>query len=427
MKVLIADKFEKSGIEGLKAAGCEVIFEPDLKDDTLVEAIRKTGAEVLVVRSTAVNEAMLEAGKLSLVVRAGAGYNTIDVNAASRRGIYVSNCPGKNSVAVAELAFGMIVALDRRIPDNVVELRGGKWNKKEYSSKSKGLNGQTLGILGFGSIGQEMAKRALAFGMNLVIWSEIGVRVDRDAIPVDLPLLLQFRPSSPAIIAERITVANSPVEVAEKCDILTIHVAAGPLTKNLVNEEVISHLKPGAYLINTARADVLDYKALAKAVKEKNLRVALDVYPGEPAGATAEFTSPILGLPGVYGTHHIGASTDQAQEAIAAETVRIVETFKDTGRVPNVVNLAKKTPATYTMIVRHKDRPGVLACVFGKLARAGINAQETENIIFESAEAAIARINIDREVPAEIVAAIKDGCPEIMDIAIVPLGPVASV
>jgi D-3-phosphoglycerate dehydrogenase len=427
MKVLIADKFEKSGLEGLKAAGCEVIFEPDLKDDTLVDAIKNTGAEVLVVRSTAVNEAMLDAGKLALVVRAGAGYNTIDVKAASRRGIYVSNCPGKNSVAVAELAFGMIVALDRRIPDNVIELRGGKWNKKEYSSKAKGLHGQTLGILGFGSIGQEMAKRALAFGMNLVIWSEIGVRVDRDAIPVDLPLLLQFRPTSPALIAERITVASTPAEVAEKCDILTIHVAAGPLTKNLVNEEVIAHLKPGAYVINTARADVLDYKALAKAVQEKNVRVALDVYPGEPAGSTADFTTAILGLPGVYGTHHIGASTDQAQEAIADETVRIVTTFKESGRVPNVVNLAKKTPAHFTMIVRHKDQPGVLACVFGKLGRAGINAQETENIIFESAEAAIARINIDKEVPAEIVAAIKDGCPEIMDITVVPLGPVAAV
>ncbi|MGE5360972.1 MAG: NAD(P)-dependent oxidoreductase [Bacteroidales bacterium] len=427
MKVLIADKFEKSGLEGLKEAGCEVIFEPDLKDDTLVEAIKKTEAEVLVVRSTVVSEAALDAGKLALVVRAGAGYNTIDVKAASRRGIYVSNCPGKNSVAVAELAFGMIVALDRRIPDNVIELRSGKWNKKEYSSKAKGLNGQTLGILGFGSIGQEMAKRALAFGMNLVIWSEIGVRVDRDAIPVDLPLLLQFRPSSPAIIAERITVAATPAEVAEKCDILTIHVAAGPLTKNLVNEDVIAHLKPGAYVINTARADVVDYKALAKAVKEKNLRVALDVYPGEPAGSTAEFATPILGLPGVYGTHHIGASTDQAQEAIAAETVRIVKTFKDSGRVPNVVNLAKKTPATYTMIVRHKDQPGVLACVFGKLGRAAINAQETENIIFESAEAAIARINVDKEVPAEIVAAIKESCPQIMDISIVPLGPVAAV
>jgi D-3-phosphoglycerate dehydrogenase len=426
MKVLIADKFEKSGIEGLRAAGCDVIFEPDLKDATLVEAIGRTQADVLVVRSTVVNEAMLDAGKLALVVRAGAGYNTIDVKAASRRGIYISNCPGKNSIAVAELAFGLMVALDRRIPDNVGELRLGKWNKKEYSSKAKGLYGQTLGILGFGSVGQEVAKRALAFGMNLVIWSEIGVRVGSDALPVDLPLLLQFRPTTPALIAERITVAQTPAEVAEKCDILTIHVAAGPLTKNLVNEEVIGHLKPGAYVINTARADVLDYKALEKAVKENGVRAAVDVYPKEPEASTGDFTISMLGLPGVYGTHHIGASTDQAQEAIAAETVRIVKTFKETGRVPNVVNLAKKTPATYTMIVRHKDQPGVLACVFSKLGKVGINAQETENIIFESAEAAVARINIDKAPPAEAIESIKASCPQILEITLVPLGEPAT-
>jgi D-3-phosphoglycerate dehydrogenase len=168
MRVLVADKFEKSGIEGLNAAGCEVIFEPDLKYATLAEAIARTGADVLVVRSTQVTEPMLDAGRLSLIVRAGAGYNTIDVKAASKRGIYVSNCPGKNSIAVAELAFGLMIALDRRIPDNQAELLRGKWNKKEYS-KARGLYGATLGILGFGKIGQEVAKRAMGFGMNLVI------------------------------------------------------------------------------------------------------------------------------------------------------------------------------------------------------------------------------------------------------------------
>lgn len=420
MKVLVADKFEKSGIDGLKAQGCEVIFEPDLKEQTLVEAIGRTGAEVLVVRSTKVTEEMIAAGKLALIVRAGAGYNTIDVAAASRRGVYVSNCPGKNSIAVAELTFGLIVGLDRRIPDNVAELRAGKWNKKEYS-KAKGLHGMTLGLLGFGRIGQEVAKRAMAFGMNLVIWSEMGVTVDRDAIPVDLPLLLQFRPGAEALIEERITVAKTPAEVAEKCDILSIHLAAGPLTKNLVNAEVIGKLKKGAYLINTARADVVDYQALAKAVEEKGIRVGLDVYPGEPATATADFAFPMAGLPGVYGTHHIGASTDQSQEAIAAETVRIVKTFKATGRVPNVVNLTKKSPANYSLIIRHKDKPGVLACVFGRLSAAGINAHETENIIFDKAEAAIARINLDKAPGADLLEAMKGGCPDIIDASVVAL------
>jgi D-3-phosphoglycerate dehydrogenase len=419
MKVLIADKFEKSGIDGLKAAECEVIFEPDLKDATLVEAIGKTGADVLVVRSTQVTEPMMDAGKLVLIVRAGAGYNTIDVKAASKRGIYVSNCPGKNSIAVAELAFGLILALDRRIPDNVMESLRGKWNKKEYS-KSKGLYGTTLGILGFGKIGQEVAKRAMGFGMNLVIWSEMGVRVDRDAIPVDLPLMLQVRPGAGALIEERITVVQTPAEVAEKCDILSIHLAASPLTKNIVNAEVLGKLKPGAFVINTARPDVLDYKALANVVKEKGVRVGLDVYPGEPTSAAGDFTQELLGLPGVYGTHHIGASTNQAQEAIAAETVRIVTAFKETGRVPNVVNLAKKTPAKYSMIVRHKDQPGVLGCVFGKLGSAGINAHETENIVFESAEAAIVRINVDKAPPADLVESLKT-CNGIMEVNVVEL------
>src|SRR5215207_2034099 len=133
MKVLVADKFEKSGLEGLKAAGCEVVYEPDLKDDSLTEAIGKTGADVLVVRSTKVTAPMLDAGRLSLIVRAGAGYNTIDVAAASRRGIYVSNCPGKNAIAVAELAYALMLSLDRRVPENVADLRAGKRNKKEYS------------------------------------------------------------------------------------------------------------------------------------------------------------------------------------------------------------------------------------------------------------------------------------------------------
>ena len=110
---------------------------------------------------------MMDAGPLALIVRAGAGYNTIDVKAASARGIYVSNCPGRNAVAVAELAFGLMLALDRRIPDNVADLRAGRWNKKEYS-KATGLKGRTLGLLGFGSIGQEVARRAQAFGMHLV-------------------------------------------------------------------------------------------------------------------------------------------------------------------------------------------------------------------------------------------------------------------
>ncbi|MBI2827992.1 MAG: hypothetical protein HYX77_01810 [Acidobacteria bacterium] len=170
MKVLVADTFDASGLEGLKAAGCEVLYEPELAGEALVRSIGSSGANILVVRSMKVTEGMLDAGRLSLIVRAGAGVNTIDVPAASRRGIYVSNCPGKNAIAVAECAFGLMLALDRRTPNQVVNLGAGRWNKKEYS-EARGLYGRTLGLLGFGNIGREMARRTRGFGMHTIAWS----------------------------------------------------------------------------------------------------------------------------------------------------------------------------------------------------------------------------------------------------------------
>jgi D-3-phosphoglycerate dehydrogenase len=425
MKVLIADKFEKSGIDGLKAAGCEVVFNPDLKDDTLRKAIADNGADVLVVRSTKVTGPMLAEGHLSLVVRAGAGYDNIDVQTASSRGIYVANCPGKNSVAVAELAFGLILALDRRIPDNVADLRAGKWNKKEYS-KARGLYGRTLGILGFGNIGQEMARRAQAFGMHLAIWSEIGVEVDRSGMPVDMPLLVRLRPSSGYPVEPFASVCETPEEVAEKSDILSIHLALNDRTRKMVNANVLNRLKPGSFVINASRGEIVDYDALATAVKERNLRVALDVYSKEPSTPQGEFDDPIVMLPNVYGTHHIGASTDQAQEAIAVETVRIVKAYQETGRVLNVVNLSRQTPASHVLVVRHRDQPGVLAHIFDALRDGAVNVQETENIVFTGAQAAVARINLDG-IPSDDQLRHIESNPNIFDVQVVPLGaPAAS-
>jgi len=404
MKVLIADKFEKSGLDGLKAAGCDVVYQPDLKDDALTAAIRDTKADVLVVRSTTVTAPMLESGALSLVVRAGAGYNTIDVATASRRGIYVSNCPGKNAIAVAELAFALLLALDRRIPDNVAELRAGAWNKKEYS-KARGLYGRTLGLLGYGNIGQEVARRAHAFGMPIVVWSRRFATGRASVADEPVPMML----------------ARSPEEVAERCDVLSVHLAMTAETKGLVNEQVLGRLKPGSYFVNTARAEVVDQAALERAVRERDLRVGLDVFANEPKDAAGPFTDAIASLPNVYGTHHIGASTDQAQEAIAAETVRIVAAYKDTGKVPNVVNLARKTPATHMLVVRHRDRPGVLAHVFDRLRSGAINVQETENVIFEGAHAAVARINLDGAPPDALLAEIQSGNTDILDLHLVTI------
>jgi D-3-phosphoglycerate dehydrogenase len=398
MKVLIADKFEESGVNGLKEIGCEVVYNPDLKDDSLVEAIRDSRADVLVVRSTKVTEAMLAAGRLTLVVRAGAGYNTIDVKAASSRGIYVSNCPGKNSIAVAELAFAMILALDRRLPDNVADLRAGKWNKKEYG-KARGLYGRTLGLIGLGQIGREMIARAKAFGMNVVGWSR------------------SLTPESAAELG--ISYRQTIIEVAHNCDILSVHIALAPDTLGVINADVFEVMKPGSYLINTSRAEVVDQAALKQAVITKNVRAGLDVFADEPAGATGDFNDEIVTLPNVYGTHHIGASTDQAQEAIAAETVRIISAFKETGKVPNVVNLADHTPATHLLVVRHQDRPGVLAYVLNEIKAANINVQRMENIVFAGAEAAVARIELDGALEMETVDRIRAGNRDIIEINLI--------
>jgi len=394
MKVLIADKFEKVGIDGLKELGCTVISEPEVKADALPDLIRREDPNILIVRSKKVNADALRAGTaLTLVIRAGAGIDTIDVKAASELGVFVSNCPGKNSIAVAELVMGLLLACDRRIPDQVADLRGSRWNKAEYS-KARGLYGRTLGIVGLGQIGREVARRARAFGMRVTAWSRNLTHEEADRL--------------------NIIYAQTPLDVARHADAVTINVAATAETKNLVNAEFLSAMKPGAYLINTARGSVVDEAALLQAIRERGIRAGLDVFQNEPAGGTGEFASAAARAPGVYGTHHVGASTEQAQVAIAHEVIRIVQSFRATGEVPNVVNRLARSSATHVLTIRHRNRPGVLAHVFGVLAGAAINVEEVENIIYHGAHATLARIHLDGQPEAGAMDRIRDGNPDII-------------
>ncbi len=401
MRVLIADKFEQSGVDGLTSAGCEVFSKPGLKDEALAAEVATLQPDVLVVRSTKVTESILAAGPLKLIVRAGAGYNTIDVAAASRRGIYVSNCPGKNSIAVAELAFGLILSLDRRIPDNVADLHQGKWNKSGYS-KARGLFGRKLGLIGLGQIGREMIPRARGFGMPVVAWSR------------------SLSPDAAAALG--IDYAASPGDVAEAADIVSVHVAMNSATRGLLNAAFFNRMQPGAYFVNTARAEVVDTAALESAICNKGLRVALDVHANEPTGGSGDFPGGLAAQLAVYGTHHIGASTDQAQEAIAAETVRIIRSFAEMGKVPNVVNLAHSTPAVCALVVRHIDRPGVLASVLDAISGQRINVQEMENIVFEGAEAAVARIHLECEPDFHVLQRILSANENILDLSVIRIG-----
>ena len=375
MTILIADKLSDSCVEALEGAGHRVETRPGLKGDALAEALRDVRPHVLIVRSTKVPaEAMDADPALELIVRAGAGYDTIDVAGAARRGIFVANCPGKNAAAVAELTLGLILSLDRRLPDNVAEARAGRWNKAGFS-KALGVKGRTLGLIGLGSIGQEVAQRARAFGMPIVAWSR-SLTPERAA-----DLGVAYR--------------ETPQAVAAEADVVSLHVAATPETRHLADRAFFEAMKPGAFFVNTTRGSVVDEDALRWAMDENGIRAAVDVLDGEPAGKEGAFEHPLAGHPNLYVSHHIGASTEQAQEAIAEEAVRVVLAYAETGRVPNCVNLAERSPATHLLTVRHRDRVGVLAGVLDEVRKAGWNVQEMENLIFEGAEAACARIRFD--------------------------------
>ena len=401
MNVLVADKFEKVGLDGLRELQCKVTYEPDLSAADLPAKLAELDPKILIVRSKKVNATALEAGAgLSLVIRAGAGIDNIDVEAASRLGVFVSNCPGKNSIAVAELVMGLLLSCDRRIPDQVADIRRGVWNKSEYT-KSRGLHGRTLGIVGLGQIGREIAVRAQAFGMRVVAWSRQLTIQDATHLAIGY--------------------CETPLEVARQSDAITINVAGTAETRHLVNREFLEAMQPGAYLINTSRGSVVDESALAEAVKKEGIRVGMDVYAEEPGSGTGEFRAAIVNLPGVYGTHHVGASTQQAQVAIAHEVTRIVMEFQTTGGVPNCVNRLAKSSATHILAIRHENRPGVLAHVFTVLSEEDLNVEEVENIIYHGAQATLARIHLSGMPTEAAMERIRNGDSHVLRAELRPI------
>jgi len=322
VKILIADKFESVGVEELASLGCDVNVDPALGPDTLGDALRSSEAEILAVRSTKVPQAVIEASStLRGIIRAGAGYDNIDHAFAASKGVAVCNCPGMNAIAVAELAIGHLINLDRRIGEQTAQLRTGQWNKAEYS-KARGLMGRKLLVIGTGAIGTAVITRAKALGME--VWAQSRRLGDDTARALGIKPIPYTR--------EAITEALGQV------DAVSIHVASTPDTKNLCGPGFFGAMKPGAFFINTSRGDIVNESELIRAIKEKGIRAGLDVYHEQPADKVADFKPEIASLPGVSLTHHCGASTDQAQLAVAEETVRIVREYQKSGRFENMVN-----------------------------------------------------------------------------------------
>lgn len=394
MRVLIADKLPGEIRGALTNLGFEIIYEPDAGADELPEKI--SGVHVLVVRSTRVVAAAIDAGdKLQLIVRAGAGTNTIDVTHAAEHGVYVANCPGKNALAVAELTMGLILSLDRQIPDNVIALREGRWDKARFG-KGRGLYGRTLGVLGYGRIGAAVAARARAFGMHIVAWdlrTDLGDGVER---------------------------CDTVREVCARADVVTVHVPRTDDTFHIVGEPELDAMRQGALLVHTSRGGVVDDAALAKAVAAGRIRAACDVHEDEPAGGKGPWESRFRTLEGFYGTHHIGASTAQAQEAVGAEVVRILETFKSEGRVLNAINVWDRPQAAGQLLVRHVDRVGVLAGVLDALRDAELNVQDMQNTIFQGGRAAVAKVTLSQAPEAALLERLVSGGDDVLSLEWVP-------
>lgn len=320
MKLLIADAFPEDHRAALVERGHECANEPDLSTDQLPERI--AGFDGLVVRSTRVEAETLRAtDSLRLVIRAGSGTNTIDCATAAERGIHVCNVPGRNAVAVAELAFGLLLALDRRIPDNVNDLRAGQWDKRRYA-KAQGIMGRRVGVIGLGRIGMAFAERAAAFGALV----HAVAKTDRD------PELARR--------AEAIgmTFVDDLQTLARTCDVLSFHLPAAAQTRGLVGRDLLDQVQPGTILLNTSRGEIIDEDALIEAMDAKGVRAGLDVYADEPGSSTGQIDSKLARHPNVYGTHHIGASTEQAQRAVAEEVVRMIDAYQQ-GDVLHCVNL----------------------------------------------------------------------------------------
>lgn len=372
IKILIADKVAPNMITDLEHLGASVASKPDVTADELPQEI--ADAQVLIVRSKKVTAQTIAAGRnLSLIVRAGAGVNTIDLDAASKAGTYVANCPGKNTAAVAELAIGLLIACDRNIADATEALRQGAWQKKRFG-KARGLKGRTLGIVGTGAIGLAVARRAQALDMRVMAWSRSLTPEKAKQVGVEH--------------------ATSLAQLAQAADAISVHIASTPETKNLIQADFFSHMKANAIFVNTSRGNVVDYPALLDAITTKGIKAGLDVFADEPAGGEASFEQTELASR-VVCTPHIGASTDQSEEAIADETVRIVKVFSEAGTPPNVVNLRASKQAGATLIIRHYNRVGVLSGVLAQLRDQDINIEEMQNQIFAHAAAACCSMTID--------------------------------
>jgi len=342
MKIVVADDLPPSALELLRAEADWIVDARSGRQPSALAADLADADALLVRSATKVDRRLLEAApNLRIVARAGTGVDNVDVDAASARGILVVNAPGANSISVAEHACALMLALARLIPAADRAMKDGKWEKKKFLGTE--LRGKTLGVAGLGRIGQEVAQRARAFGMRVVahdpfISKEIAAGVGAELMSLDA--------------------------MCAAADYITLHLPSTADTKRLFNDERLARCKPGVRLINTARGELVDERALRHAIESGNVAgAALDVFEQEPPSDWS-----LAQLPQVIATPHIAASTEEAQELVGIETAATVRDFLRDGIVRNAVNFPSVHPDELQRLqpwIRLADHLGALVSQMG--------------------------------------------------------------
>jgi D-3-phosphoglycerate dehydrogenase / 2-oxoglutarate reductase len=311
LKIVVADDLPASALDLLRAEGWEVDARTGRAPDQLAQDL--ANADAIVVRSaTKVTKALIDAAlQLRVIARAGTGVDNVDVTAASARGIVVMNAPGANSISVAELALGQILALARHIPGADAAMKQGKWEKKKFLGEE--IRGKTLGLAGLGRIGQEVARRATAFGMKIIAHDPFISEQAAAELGVELVSL---------------------EDLFAQADYLSLHMPSNANTRKLVNADRLAKAKKGIRIINTARGDLIDEGALADAIESGQVGgAALDVFEKEPT-----VDQRLQMLERVVASPHIAASTREGQELVGLETLTACRDFLKSGVIRNAVN-----------------------------------------------------------------------------------------
>ena len=350
MKIVLAEKVSPATLAVFAAEPGWEILTHDQLPDGLQAAL--ADADALVVRSAVqVDDALMEhAPKLRVVGRAGVGVDNIDADAATRRGVVVMNTPGANAVAVAELTIGLMLALARKLPVANATMHAGKWEKKNLQGAE--LRGKTLGILGLGRVGLEVARRARGFGLE-IIGSDPFV--------------------SAAVARENGIKLVSVEELMSGSDYITLHVGLTPQTAGVINAKTLAAMKKGVRIINCARGELVDEAALVAALKSGHVAgAALDVFTVEPPK-----DSPYADLSNVILTPHIAGSTAEAQEAVGIQIAMQVREYLKLGVVQNAVNLPSLSHEEYVQLAPYIDLAGRLGSFLAQAGKGGIEAIAT--------------------------------------------------